>query len=91
MIELERKKDYFQYQYRAGAAIIQIGAGGNGSLLAPYITRLMHSHESLQPAKKFVYIISDGDKVERKNINRQNFIECDINNFKSNVLAERYS
>jgi hypothetical protein len=37
------------------------------------------------------FIIADGDIVEEKNLNRQNFVRSDLGENKARVLAERYS
>ena len=37
------------------------------------------------------FIICDGDLVEAKNLDRQNFVEADLGENKARVLSERYS
>ena len=66
--------------------IVQLGAGGTGGHIAPQIYRLLYSLK--RPAR---YIICDGDKVEEKNLLRQNFSPADRGENKARVLAERYS
>lgn len=66
--------------------IVQVGAGGTGSALVPYIARLIS-----QDKNRINYTIVDGDRVASHNINRQNFIKSDIGLYKSEVLAKRYS
>lgn len=80
-------KEHFVF-YAGNCNIVQIGCGGTGSLLVPYIARLMSS-----PSFENIgsYTLIDGDKVAKKNIQRQNFISADIGNFKAEVLAKRYS
>lgn len=58
-----------------------IGAGGVGSWLAPSICMLRSPSE---------VTIIDGDKLEKKNLNRQLFTEAEIGKPKSVALAERY-
>ena len=48
--------------------------------------RLLYALE--RPVK---FIICDGDKVEPKNLVRQNFTEADLGENKARVIAERYS
>lgn len=66
--------------------IVIIGAGGTGGNVIPHLYRIAFS--SKRPCK---VIICDGDIVERKNLIRQNFAECDIGENKAQVMAERYS
>lgn len=53
--------------------IVMLGAGGTGAFAAPHIYRLLHALE--RPAR---FIICDGDVVEAKNLNRQNFSPADL-------------
>ena len=66
--------------------IIMLGAGGTGAHIAPHLYRLLYALE--RPVK---FIICDGDKVEPKNLVRQNFTEADLGENKARVIAERYS
>ena len=66
--------------------IVQLGAGGTGGHIAPHLYRLLYALG--RPAR---YIICDGDKVEEKNLLRQNFSPADLGENKARVLAERYS
>lgn len=80
-------KEHFVF-YAGNCSIVQIGCGGTGSLLVPYIARIMNSPSFENVAG---YTLVDGDKVVEKNIQRQNFVWADIGNFKAEVLAKRYS
>ena len=84
---MKTPKEHFVF-YRGNCNIVQIGCGGTGSLLVPYIARLMAGpdFESIMS-----YTLVDGDKVTEKNIKRQNFVSADIGKFKAEVLAKRYS
>ena len=62
------------------------GRGGTGAHIAPHLYRLLYALE--RPVK---FIICDGDKVEPKNLVRQNFTEADLGENKARVIAERYS
>lgn len=66
--------------------IIQVGCGGNGGFITRDLARILPIE-----FPEIKYILIDGDKVEEKNLLRQNFIEEDINKFKSDVLALRYT
>lgn len=66
--------------------ILIIGAGGTGGYIIPHLYRIAYA--SGRPCR---VIIADGDIVERKNLIRQNFAECDIGENKAQVMAERYS
>lgn len=66
--------------------IVIIGAGGTGGYVIPHLYRIAFT--SGRPCR---IIIADGDIVERKNLIRQNFAECDIGENKAEVMAERYS
>ena len=84
---MKTPKEHFVF-YGGNCNIVQIGCGGTGSLLVPYIARIMNSpgFENISS-----YMLVDGDKVTEKNIARQNFISADIGKFKAEVLAKRYS
>jgi hypothetical protein len=68
--------------------IVIIGCGGTGGYLirdlARYINALPYSHY-------IDIMLIDSDKVEAKNIGRQNFMPQDIGKSKAEVLARRYS
>lgn len=70
--------------------IFIFGAGGTTSWFLPKLVKILNifvtSHQL-----KFNITIIDGDKIEAKNLVRQNFISDDIDKFKAQVLAERYS
>ena len=58
---------------------IFLGGAGIGSIVAECALRLGFEHIT----------IVDGDKVERSNLNRQNYTENDIGRYKAECLAER--
>ena len=66
--------------------IVMLGAGGTGAFAAPHIYRLLYALE--RPSR---FVICDGDIVEAKNLNRQNFSPADLGGNKARVLAERYA
>lgn len=66
--------------------IVMLGAGGTGGYVAPYVFRLLHILN--RPAR---FVVCDGDIVEPKNLDRQNFVHADLGENKARVLAERYA
>ena len=49
--------------------VVMLGAGGTGGYVAPYVFRLLHMLD--RPAR---FVVCDGDIVEPKNLDRQNFV-----------------
>jgi hypothetical protein len=58
-----------------------IGAGGVGSFLTPAICMLIGNEN---------VTVIDGDKLEKKNLNRQLFTEAEIGKTKAEALAAKY-
>lgn len=85
--EMDRQKDvYFKF--------IVVGAGGNGGYLLPNLARqvgLSNKKRKLENRNLDSILVIDRDKVEPKNLIRQNFIDRDINKNKAEVLSQRYS
>lgn len=75
-----------KYPMNVPVKVVMLGAGGTGGHAAPHIYRLLYALE--RPAR---FIICDGDKVETKNLVRQNFAPADLGENKARVLAERYA
>ena len=77
------------------SSIVLIGAGGTGSRLMPALTQLartcLKKYNPNAWLDKLPIFVIDGDKVEEKNLLRQNFISKDVGQYKSVVLANRYS
>jgi hypothetical protein len=75
--------------------IILIGGGGTGSRLMNHLPQLVKSCINKYNPNSWIaelpIFIVDGDKVEEKNLARQNFIAKDVGQYKSTVLANRYS
>ena len=65
-------------------AIAVVGCGGTGGFAAEGICRLLAGRTV---PKQLVLI--DGDRVEERNLGRQNFCPEDLGNFKAQALAER--
>lgn len=70
------------------ATIILVGCGGTGGFLAQNIARIIYS---LKNQRKISAIFVDDDKVEPKNIGRQNFCVSEIGMYKSETLARRFN
>lgn len=76
-------------------SVVLIGAGGTGSRLMPALSQLVRTCISKFNPQAWlqhlpIYVI-DGDIVEEKNLLRQNFISKDVGQYKSVVVANRYS
>lgn len=79
--------------YRKPKVFIVIGAGGTGGYFIPNLARQVSLENKLRRVQGLAshhIIIVDGDRVEPHNLNRQNFIEKDLDRNKAAVLAERY-
>jgi PRTRC genetic system ThiF family protein len=70
--------------------LIQVGAGGTGSWLAPQVARLARMVQDEHGARVRVYFVDD-DTVQAKNLRRQNFCEPELGQNKAEALARRYS
>ena len=69
--------------------LIQVGAGGTGSWLFPHVVRIARLlMEKFHIPTKVLLI--DGDRVEAKNVFRQNFCDAEIGRNKAQTLALRY-
>lgn len=66
--------------------IVLLGCGGTGGYIVRDLCRLLYALE--RPIR---LILADADKVEEKNLIRQNFTPADLAANKAEVLAERYS
>src|SRR3990172_5815473 len=71
------------------ALMVLVGCGGTGSWLAPAVARVARLlHERFD--KQAMVVFADPDKVEEKNVYRQNFCTAEIGRNKAVTLAERY-
>ncbi len=77
-------------QTQGECRIIQIGCGGTGGYLVPLISKFLRAIGTEEKHAREIYFLIDGDKVEQKNILRQNFSYNDVNKNKADVLAHRY-
>jgi len=76
----------FSVNLSAIRGVILIGVGGTGGYIARDIIRLLAQESNFYGD----IIIIDPDKVEMKNINRQNFTIEDVGQYKASVIANRY-
>lgn len=70
--------------------IVQIGTGGNGGYLVQRLSKLLYSLNQKDTNFRYTYKLIDGDQIELKNLQRQPFIDEDLDKPKAQVLAERY-
>jgi len=68
--------------------LVQVGAGGTGSWLAPHVGRIARMLAE-KFNKRVTYRIVDGDRVAPKNVYRQNFCQAEIGQNKAAALAYR--
>ena len=66
--------------------IIVLGAGGTGGYVLPHLYRIGFASQY-----EIRVIVCDGDRVEARNLVRQNFIDQDIGENKALVLSRRYA
>lgn len=81
-------------QYSIPANVLIVGCGGTGAYVAGHLARLIsvlkHNCSNWYDVRLHL-VLADGDKVEQKNLERQHFIQRDLNANKAEVLASRYS
>lgn len=86
-IKFSNPSDIF---YSDNISMNVVGCGGNGSWFIPHLCRIVIEYQKKYPQKHIEITLYDGDKVEPKNVGRQNFILKDVGLYKSEVLATRY-
>ena len=69
--------------------LILVGCGGTGSFLAGSLARL--ARVLIESGRKTNVAFIDPDRVEEKNLGRQNFAEAELGYFKAATLAARFS
>jgi PRTRC genetic system ThiF family protein len=77
--------------HNAPVRILIVGAGGTGGYFVRDLARYVYSLQLRNPERSYQILLMDGDKVEEKNLIRQNFIHKDVGEYKAEVLARRYS
>lgn len=68
-----------------------IGCGGTGGYFVRDAARILNEFHKNHKNVDCKIVLIDGDKVEEKNVKRQNFLQSDIGRYKAEVLASRYS
>lgn len=66
--------------------IVQIGTGGTGGYVCQHLAQMLGTS-----GKEHYYVLVDPDRVEKKNLKNQLFLEEEIGLKKADVLADRYS
>jgi len=70
--------------------IAQVGCGGTGSWLVPFVSKLANNIKLRTISENFInYTIFDNDVVEQRNILRQNFSSWDIGKNKALALINK--
>ena len=80
-------------KYQRPQNILIVGCGGTGAYVAGHLARLVSVLDKAEdkPWRGYRLILADGDKVERKNLERQHFVQRDLDTNKAEALAARYS
>lgn len=88
LVEEFQTTDEYQIITRVNVALV--GCGGTGSFLALHLARLAwHIREQHDTHLEMAFV--DPDRVEKKNVGRQNFVPAEIGRYKAEALATRYS
>ncbi len=78
--------------FKPSRRILVLGCGGTGAYVSGHVARLIMSINSQRSSFDLISLtLADGDKVERKNLERQHFIQRDLDTNKAEALALRYS
>ena len=79
--------------YQTPKAFIVIGCGGTGAYFLPNLARqvsIANGLRKIEGLAEHKILLVDADEVSLSNLNRQNFIEKDLDKNKAEVLATRY-
>lgn len=101
-LSIEKCKYYFRPFYTAArgrdgrlvfephlpSKILVVGCGGNGAYLIPLLARYLAKSPS-EIVQQIELVLIDGDKVEEKNILRQNFVQMEIGMNKAAAMTDR--
>ena len=79
------KPIYFNY---SSVRIYVVGCGGTGSFLIPHLCRLANWFNDA--GKQISITLIDFDRIEEKNLYRQNFCQAELGYNKAQALAVRY-
>jgi len=69
--------------------LTMVGCGGTGSFLALHLARLAYAGAGRRIEYQLTFV--DPDRIEAKNVGRQNFTPAEIGRYKAEALAVRYS
>ncbi len=69
--------------------IVLVGCGGTGSFLAQDLARLAYHARAQEIEVNLTFV--DFDKVELKNVGRQNFSPLEVGRYKAETLATRFN
>lgn len=79
--------------YQMAKVFVVVGAGGTGGYFIPNLARQISITNKLRRIERLPehkLLIIDQDAVSLSNLNRQNFVEKDLDSNKAEVLATRY-
>lgn len=82
---LEAKPIYFNYNL---IRVYLVGCGGTGSFLVPHLCRIANFLHST--GRTITITLVDFDRIEEKNLWRQNFCPAELGYNKAQALARRY-
>ena len=82
---INAKPIYFNYP---SVSIYVVGCGGTGSFLVPHLCRLANWFDAAD--KQISITLIDFDRIEEKNLYRQNFCLAELGYNKAQALAVRY-
>lgn len=82
---INAKPIYFNYP---SVSIYVVGCGGTGSFLVPHLCRLANWFYAAD--KQISITLIDFDRIEEKNLYRQNFCQAELGYNKAQALAVRY-
>ena len=82
---INAKPIYFNYP---SVRIYVVGCGGTGSFLVPHLCRL--ANWFYDAGKQISITLIDFDRIEEKNLYRQNFCQAELGYNKAQALAVRY-
>lgn len=82
--------------YREVKQVVVVGCGGTGGYVVGPLARMIRvynerNRQSYSRLPGVALILSDGDVVEEKNLQRQHFIRTDLGRNKAEVMAARYA
>lgn len=79
-------------KYNRPYNILIVGCGGTGAYVAGHLARLVSVLDKEEKNFQHYHLtLADGDKVEQKNLERQHFVQRDLDTNKAEALAIRYS